>query len=388
MLLRPSNFVHPNVVRPAVLGRRDTIVPQPLGAACQGNPQTVHRARTRGAAVLALAAGVLLLPLSAPAQPPRLPPMRTERMAVIPTTPTQPAIFLPERRLQVDGTPRRYYLTVETTGSAAPPLIVFLHTAGGGPGHAARRFGWVELAAREKFTVAFAEGTTRPAPRGNIQQAGAAFEWLDQGVSPGLTAHNVRYLQALVEDALQHRALDPRRVYLVGYGEGGTMAHHAAAAMPGRIAGLASVFGSVPEDFHTSSALPILYYGDAAAPALTTMTRELALWVPDAGTSVRDRYLRNFNIPATGASTSTLAPSTEVSEFHRSGTSAPLHVILHTGRNPGVWPGMMVGPERPQVPEARRGNRRFFTDGPPASFELTPHIVKFLLEHTAPATAP
>jgi len=63
-----------------------------------------------------------------------------------------------------------------------------------------------------------------------------------------LSVDHVAMLRGWITDALKHPRVDPKRVYLVGYSNGGFMAYRAACELGGLLRGIVSIAGAGPSD--------------------------------------------------------------------------------------------------------------------------------------------
>src|SRR5690606_10112325 len=88
------------------------------------------------------------------------------------------------------------------------------------------------------------------APEGVLDRSGRRF-W-NAGASccnfDDLEVDHVAALGAWIGQAAAHPRVDPRRVYLVGFSNGGFMAYRAACEMSSRLAGIISIAGAIPSD--------------------------------------------------------------------------------------------------------------------------------------------
>ncbi|EMD6027512.1 PHB depolymerase family esterase [Pseudomonas aeruginosa] len=141
--------------------------------------------------------------------------------------------------LKVAGLRRHYLLYVPPGVSEGAPLLVVLHGSWG-DGAQMRRisgYGFDRLAAQEGFLVAYPDG----------------FEghWNDCRKAASYSARlrdvdDVAFLRALVARLAQEYRVDPQRVYVAGYSNGGQMAFRLAAEAPGLPAAIATVAASLP----------------------------------------------------------------------------------------------------------------------------------------------
>lgn len=67
---------------------------------------------------------------------------------------------------------------------------------------------------------------------------------------------DVAYLGAVIETAVREHSVDPKRVYVVGYSNGGFMAHRLACEFDGRIAGIVSIAGASPRHLQCPGPVP------------------------------------------------------------------------------------------------------------------------------------
>ncbi|MDR3545013.1 MAG: PHB depolymerase family esterase [Candidatus Limnocylindrales bacterium] len=148
-----------------------------------------------------------------------------------------------------DGRERPYILHVPpATILAGLPLVLELH----GRGIDVERFdqltGFRRLADEAGFAVAL------PSAVGEIWNDG-------RGLSRAAT-DDVGYLGAVIDDAVARTPIDRRRIYVVGMSNGATMAGRLAWELPGRIAAIAQVAGTVADSVVSGdlpgSPLPVL----------------------------------------------------------------------------------------------------------------------------------
>jgi polyhydroxybutyrate depolymerase len=117
------------------------------------------------------------------------------------------------------------------------PLLVFMHGFGGGHEELARRFAITSLADEHGFFVALPDGTPDPEGR-RFWNASDACCNLHK-----LPVDDVAYLDAILDDATRRAPVDPARIYIAGYSNGGFMAHRYACDRPERVAAIASFAG-------------------------------------------------------------------------------------------------------------------------------------------------
>ncbi len=134
--------------------------------------------------------------------------------------------------------PRTYILYVPTIydPSSAVPLVIALHGAGNTSTMMEEMTGFNDIAEKENFVVVYPEGLGQP------------LAW-NNGINPddeGITdADDITFIQDLIARISSQLAIDPDRIYVAGYSNGGFMAHRIGAMMPDKIAAIAAVEGSV-----------------------------------------------------------------------------------------------------------------------------------------------
>jgi polyhydroxybutyrate depolymerase len=122
------------------------------------------------------------------------------------------------------------------------PLLVFLHGLGGSGRELSEGLHLTEMA--DAFGFAFI------APEGVLDHSGRRF-W-NAGPSccnfDDIAVDHIALLGTWIGQATAHPRVDARRVYLVGFSNGGFMAYRAACEMSSRLAGIVSIAGAGPSD--------------------------------------------------------------------------------------------------------------------------------------------
>lgn len=212
--------------------------------------------RTRGAVLALLLAATAALTgcsSSAPAGP-EAPPASTPRSAS-PSSPAAPPGDT-RARLEVDGTSRAYLLHRPAKGGGGRlPLVIAFHGRGQ-TAEEVRRLSALDGAAdRRGLLVAYPQGLNKG--------------WGDGGAPTARRPDpdtDVRFTAALVEKLVADGRADPRRVYVVGFSNGGSMALRMAAQRPDLVAAAGTVAGQLPTKpaaVRPTGAVPaLLIYGD------------------------------------------------------------------------------------------------------------------------------
>ncbi|MFI2411548.1 alpha/beta hydrolase family esterase [Streptomyces sp. NPDC018947] len=136
--------------------------------------------------------------------------------------------------LRVDGRTRTYLLH-RPDADGPRPLVVAFHGRGSDAAGLREQSRLEKAAGRRGMIVAYPEGIDHG--------WGAGTRKTGQRPDPGL---DVRFTEALIEHLVRTEGADPRRVYVAGFSNGGSMALRFAAERPGLLAGAASVSGQLP----------------------------------------------------------------------------------------------------------------------------------------------
>jgi polyhydroxybutyrate depolymerase len=131
---------------------------------------------------------------------------------------------------------------VFTAGGPPPggrrPLLVFLHGLGGSGAEALANPALRALAERGGMVLVAPDGTLDRQGR-RFWNAGPACCNFD-----GKAVNDVARLEALINDWLERPDIDPARIYIVGFSNGGFMAHRLACFMDDRLAAVVSISGA------------------------------------------------------------------------------------------------------------------------------------------------
>jgi|HubBroStandDraft_2_1064218.scaffolds.fasta_scaffold44426_3 polyhydroxybutyrate depolymerase len=124
------------------------------------------------------------------------------------------------------------------------PLLLYLHGLGGSGSEALSSPELRALAQRHRMVLV--------APDGNLDREGRRF-WNAGGACcnfDGKAVNDVARLEALIYHWTQRPEIDPARVYVVGFSNGGFMAHRLACYMDDRLAAIVSIGGAgrAPEE--------------------------------------------------------------------------------------------------------------------------------------------
>ncbi len=154
----------------------------------------------------------------------------------------------------------RFYLFARPAGQAEVPLVVALHGGGGNPEQFERASQIAEKALAAGFAIALPAGTPGRMARLRTWNAGYCCAAAQrQGVD------DVAFLDAVIASAAQAGASGP--VFLTGMSNGAMMAQTYAARRAGRVAGVASVSGTMDtRRLRVGAPVPLLHIHGTADP--------------------------------------------------------------------------------------------------------------------------
>ncbi|UZJ32764.1 alpha/beta hydrolase family esterase [Streptomyces endophytica] len=140
------------------------------------------------------------------------------------------------RQLRVDGRTREYLLHRPTApGGRTRPLVIAFHGRGSTASYLREQSRLDEDARARGMLIAYPEGL------GKLWGAGTRAT--GRRPDPDL---DVRFTKALIAELVRTERADPKRVYVVGFSNGGSMALRVAAQSPELLAGAAAVSGELP----------------------------------------------------------------------------------------------------------------------------------------------
>ncbi len=135
--------------------------------------------------------------------------------------------------LQHDGRTRHYTMHAPADADGRLPLVVMLHGAGGTPEVSEKATGWGAKGASEGFLVCFPQALA-PKPDEPISFLKNPSVWRKT---------DVPFLEAALDDVCARYPVDPARIYLSGFSNGGSFSFTAGAALSERIAAIGCVSG-------------------------------------------------------------------------------------------------------------------------------------------------
>ena len=152
--------------------------------------------------------------------------------------------------LPFDGLKRRYIVHVPPgyDGKTPLPVVTMLHGGGGKARGAMTETGWSAKADKENFLAVYPEGVARD-PKRHASFVFNPQSWNDGSARPILAAaqkniDDVGFLNAMLDDLSTRLRVDPRRIYVTGFSNGGSMTFRAGRELAARLAAIAPVSGS------------------------------------------------------------------------------------------------------------------------------------------------
>ncbi|MEM2351345.1 MAG: PHB depolymerase family esterase [Thermoproteota archaeon] len=150
--------------------------------------------------------------------------------------------------INVDGRVRNYAIHIPTSyDSITPlPLVIVLHGYGGNPRSMESATSLSLKADKEGFIVIYPEGISLD------------FSW-NAGFCCGQAALNniddIAFIRRLIEKTMEDLKIDPKRIYAVGFSNGGMMSHRLGAELFEFFAAIAVVAGSIGKTHNGSLTL-------------------------------------------------------------------------------------------------------------------------------------
>lgn len=191
---------------------------------------------------------------AAPSAQPAKASAQASSAAAAPVTPS------PAAEVELAPLPLETRLVRDLEPGERRPLVLFLHGLGSSAQQSFEITPLAELAARDRVHVIAADGTVDSAGRRFWNAGKACCNFDDQPVN------DVARLGALLDTWSQRPDVDPDRVYLAGYSNGGFMAHRLACERGDKLAAVVALAGGV----ETTGACPqqpklsvMMVHGDA-----------------------------------------------------------------------------------------------------------------------------
>lgn len=289
----------------------------------------------------------------------------------IATPPTTWGIGTSSRDVQVGDEGRSYLVHVPKLRRrnvvrrvSAFPLLILLHGSGAGGETVRRQSNFDSLADLYRVVTVYPDGSSGLFGIGSDWNAGECCGAASRG-----NVDDVSFIEAVIADVSHHLPIDPRRIYIAGFSDGGRMAYHFACVRAPKVAAIGVISGSLV-DARCRPTMPVpvaVVHGTADAevsylePARTTLP--YAFELGPLPPSVRFWAVVDG---CTGLSANVIAP-TVTKTFFRSCRGAD---VLFYSINGGThsWPGGL----------------RDGSDGaqPASSLNASAALMRFFLSHS------
>ncbi len=247
------------------------------------------------------------------------------------TPPDLAGTLVTEHTLTVGGIARTYRSVTAAAASAQPlPLLVVLHGRGQRPWTAVRATGFLPFARRDQAVLVYPDGLSRSWNAGS----GCC------GVAGNRNTPDTAFVTAVVADATRDLPVDPDRIYLVGYSNGGKLAWLLTCKHPALFAAVAT-YGAAPlAPCPAAKALPSLMAvgvhdpvlpigGDQGTRPALPSARVAAGWLVR-----RDR--------CTGGPTTTTVGSAVLQRWTRCATGTEVDLAVYPDAD-HMWPPAVTG---------------------------------------------
>lgn len=147
------------------------------------------------------------------------------------SSPTLPA--LPPLSHRIDR-PQRFFLPAQYEPNYRYPLIVWLHSDGDNENQIGQVMPHISV---QNYVGVGIRGSR------SVDPAGHRFDWSSQ---PSAVRRAEDAVWQAIDDASERYSIHPQRIFLAGYGNGGTMARRIALLQPTAFAGCISLGGRFP----------------------------------------------------------------------------------------------------------------------------------------------
>ena len=155
--------------------------------------------------------------------------------------------------LVVGGHSREYYVHVPKSynSKTSIPVVFMLHGSGGNGEKFYNISGWKEVGETENILTVFPSSLQYPCVLDDGEKKRDAEKWnhyelvLCDGSAKG---DDVRFLSQVIDDVQRKFKVDDKRVYFVGFSNGGEMTARTAIELSDRLAAVVSASGALPVD--------------------------------------------------------------------------------------------------------------------------------------------
>ncbi|WP_298732237.1 PHB depolymerase family esterase [uncultured Chitinophaga sp.] len=146
-------------------------------------------------------------------------------------------------QIMVDGLKRTFLLDLPPHyyDSAGFDLVIALHGTGGNADQCKRDYGWSPKASQAGFLVAYPNGIRSNGPLGiRTWNAGGCCGYAQQN-----QVNDVKFISMLIDYLADNYRVNRKRVYVTGMSNGAMLSYRLACEVPGKIAAVAPVSGTL-----------------------------------------------------------------------------------------------------------------------------------------------
>ena len=177
--------------------------------------------------------------------------------------------------IQVDGDIREYYVHIPRTyeSSRRMPVVLMLHGSGGDGEKFYNISGWVQQGEAEDVITVFPSAWKYDCIIDDGVQKRNAEKWTSYDLKLCNNARrrdDVKFLRNVIEQVSTTYNIDERRIYMVGFSNGGEMTARCSIELSDKLAAVVACAGSIPPDTMLAPRrkLPVLLQMGAADPKL------------------------------------------------------------------------------------------------------------------------
>ncbi len=156
------------------------------------------------------------------------------------TTARSPALKQETRTSTGTEAPRAQPFMPRRAHGERLPLLLYLHGLGSSGARSAELLGLAEFATRERALVVAPDGTRGPGGHRFWNAHPACCDFAGMGTD------HVSMVSQLITELIGSGSVDPAEVYVIGFSNGGFMAHRLACELGRAIAGAGSIAGAAP----------------------------------------------------------------------------------------------------------------------------------------------
>ncbi len=241
-------------------------------------------------------------------------------------------------RMKVGGNERSYKLFVpKVSARDAMPLMIVMHGGLGNADETERTTGMNEVAQANGFLVAYPNGTGgRLLPNRRTWNAGRCC-----GPAVERKVDDVAFIHAMLADIARHHPFDRSRVYATGISNGAMMAYRLACELPGDIAAIVPVSGTLAlNSCPGAKNIPVLHiHGgkDSNVPFQGGRGENAIAGVDHRSVPDSLRMIASAHGCGAGSSEKDLPDGSELTTWNCKGKAALQLRLIPNGEH--VWPG-------------------------------------------------